>query len=149
MQNVRARRSGWVRIPSREASAGCVICDWPVTEHTMSHLPEDSFSAADEVDRLASLAQGRAQEALRAGRDYAQANPIPVVLGALVIGVAVGMLCGRREPKPRDAAQIARDLVEDAFAQLADRLPTKKQLEACPDAVRSQFANLGRKLRWW
>lgn len=115
----------------------------------MSHLPENFSSAADEVDRLASLAQGRAQDALRAGRDYAQANPIPVVLGALLIGVTVGMLCGRREPKPKDAAQAARDLVEDAFAQLAGRLPSRKQLEACPDAVRSQFSNLGRKLRWW
>lgn len=91
----------------------------------------------------------RAQDALRAGRDYAQANPIPVVIGALLVGVTVGMLCNRREPKPKDAAQIARDLVEDAFARIADRLPSVKQLEACPDAVRSQFANLGRKLRWW
>lgn len=115
----------------------------------MSHLPENFSAAVNEADSLASLAQSRAQDALRVGRDYAQENPIPIVLGALLIGVTVGMLCVRRNPKPKDASQVARELVEEAFAQIADRLPRLKRLEKCPDTLRSQCENLGRKLRWW
>jgi len=115
----------------------------------MSHLPKNFPSAADQADGLTSVARSRAQDALQTGRDYAQENPIPVVLGALLIGVFVGLLCVRREAKPKDAAHIARELVEDAFSQIADRLPGFRRREACPGALRAQCSNLGRKLRWW
>ncbi len=115
----------------------------------MSYNPENFAAVPDSADNLPAFAQDRAQEALRAGRDYARANPIPVVLGALLIGVTVGMLCTRRDPKPQDAAKMARDLMEDAFAQITDRLPRLKHLETYPDNLRSKVADLGRKLRWW
>ena len=67
------------------------------------------------------LAQMRAKDALWASRECAQQNPIPIVLGAMIIGVVVGILC-RREAKPRGAVQRMRDFFETAADQLAHRL---------------------------
>lgn len=115
----------------------------------MSHLPKNFSQAADDAGRLAAVAKNRAQDAFRSGRDYTKENPVPIILGALLIGVTVGILCGRREPKPKDASRMARELVEEAFSRVAERLPALKHLESCPDSLRGGFANLGRKLRWW
>lgn len=115
----------------------------------MSHLPENFSRAADDAGRLVGSARNHAQDALRAGRDYTKENPLPIIAGALLIGVTVGVLCGRREPKPKDASQMARELVEEAFARVADRLPALKRLDACPESLRGGLSSLGRKLRWW
>ena len=66
-----------------------------------------------------------------------------LILVAIVIfgGVIVGLLCGRREPKPRDARQLAREFLEDAASRLTHRL----HLDAAPGHLRDQWASLGRK----
>jgi hypothetical protein len=114
----------------------------------MSHLPENFSRAADDAGRLAAIAQNRAQEALRASRDYTRENPVPIVLGALLIGVVVGVLCGRREPKPKEASQIARDLVEETLSRMAERLPAWKRRDARPDSIRDGLTSIGRKIGW-
>jgi hypothetical protein len=111
----------------------------------MSYSPEN-FSGAT-ANGISRLTRERAQEAMRAGRECAQQNPVPVVLGALAIGVIVGLLCGRREPKPRDAGQLAREFFEDAASRLAHRLHWEGS-----SPWRDHLSGLGRKWqggRFW
>lgn len=111
----------------------------------MSFLPEYFSETAKSANGIANVAQQRTHEALHAGSDYARQNPIPVVLGALAIGVAVGLLCGRRQSEPKNASQIARDLVGEAIGRLTQ---TRKTVERYPGTVIRQWAGLKRKLGW-
>jgi hypothetical protein len=114
----------------------------------MSFSSGNYSGSGKAANGIARLTRDRAQKVWHAGQERTQQNPIPIVLGALAIGVVVGLLCGRREPKPRDARQLARDFLEDAAGRLAHRL----HLESAPGQLCDRFASLGRKWhggRFW
>jgi len=108
--------------------------------------PENSDTPMDNLQAVASTAQDKAHEAVKATRHYARENPGTVVLGALVFGVVAGILCGHREPKRKDTAQAARDLVDDVISQISCRLPNFKKQSGCPS---SMLKECGQKLKWW
>jgi|GEM_PF-5283652 hypothetical protein len=85
-------------------------------------FPPENFEAGQAANGVVRLARDRAQQALRTGCERARENPIPVVLGALLIGVAVGLLCGRHRSQPREVGQMARELFDEMSARLARRL---------------------------
>jgi hypothetical protein len=107
----------------------------------MSFSSDHISGTGRAANGIARLAQDRAKDAWQAGQECAQQNPLPMVLGALAIGVVVGVLCGRREPKPRDARRLAREFLGDAASRLTHRL----HLDAAPGHLRDQWASLGRK----
>jgi hypothetical protein len=82
----------------------------------------ENFGTSQAPNGISRLARDRAQEAFSAGRECAQQNPVPIVLGAVAIGVVIGLLCARRESRPRDAGQLARELFDEASSRLAHRL---------------------------
>lgn len=81
------------------------------------HYAEDTLHAA----------RVRADDALERGQDYVRANPVPVVLGALAVGVLIGIAIGHREePTFReryvdDPLQNARDALASILSPLASR----------------------------
>jgi uncharacterized membrane-anchored protein YhcB (DUF1043 family) len=50
-------------------------------------------------------------------------NPLPLILFALVIGALIGALLKRRQQKPKAAVEAAREWLDAAYAQLAEKLP--------------------------
>ncbi len=72
----------------------------------------------------------KAEESLVCSREYARANPVPVVLGALALGVALGYVIAmtrREEPTFReryvdDPLNTARDAIYAVLAPVAQRL---------------------------
>ena len=110
--------------------------------------PSDPENTADtpKLQDITAAAQVKAREALKSGQDYARENPAAVALGALVLGVVIGILCGQREPKRKDAAQVARDLVDDFISQVSGRLPDFKK-QSC--RASSLLKESGQKIKWW
>ena len=71
----------------------------------------------------------KAEDTLVRSKEYVRENPVPVVLGALALGVAIGYLIvtARREPTFReryvdDPLNTARDALYAALAPVAHRL---------------------------
>jgi ElaB/YqjD/DUF883 family membrane-anchored ribosome-binding protein len=56
---------------------------------TNQNWPDDP---KDEAQKAFSTAQDTAQDAVRTGEKYLRDNPIPVILGVLLIGAALGAL---------------------------------------------------------
>jgi len=114
----------------------------------MSLSSEKYPGAGRAANGIARLTQDRVKGAWNSGRECARHNPLSMVLGALAIGVLVGLLCGRREPKPRDTRQLAKDFLEDAAGRLTHRL----HLDTASHHLRDQWSSLGRKWnggRFW
>ncbi|MEA3209230.1 MAG: hypothetical protein QOE70_2287 [Chthoniobacter sp.] len=89
----------------------------------------------DAVQRAKNYAQGAANEvrsqagqALAKGEAYARENPVPVVLGALGIGILIGLALGQRhEPTARERyvdepLNQARELLHSLLAPVAKSL---------------------------
>jgi hypothetical protein len=127
------------RFEASETITGCEDRETPIA---MNISPED-FSGTTGFPRHA---RDRVQQALRAGRERAQENPLPIVLGALVIGVLVGWLC-HRESKPKDVRQLTREFFEDAATRLAHRLHWERGSQA-RDHVNG-FGRKGHGGRFW
>jgi len=108
--------------------------------------PENSDSPTDNLEAMACTVQDKAQEAIKASQDYARENPAIVVIGALVFGVVIGILCAHREPKRKDNTQAACDLMDNVLSQISDRLPNFKKQASCPS---SMLKECGQKLKWW
>lgn len=91
----------------------------------------------DEVKARTSDARAQADEMFHRGEDYVRENPVPVVIGAFVAGLLVGLALSRRhEPTARERyvdepLQQAKDLLYAALT------PVAKQLQTQYGAVRS------------
>ena len=65
------------------------------------------------------IVQGATEDALRAGRKYLSENPIPIILGTLIVGAILGFLLRPTPPKPPDPAQAVREWFEKVDRQIA------------------------------
>ena len=120
----------------------------------MSYAPDDSTSEsfnnlASRAQQFGSRAQEKAQDAYEVSRDYVRENPVPVIVGALVVGAALGILLSR-DRRQKDASEIARDLLETVYDDISEKLPKlRKQATATKDSLFDQVSDLSQKLRWW
>jgi uncharacterized membrane-anchored protein YhcB (DUF1043 family) len=118
-----------------------------------------------------------AEEAWRAQRR--RQTYLPAVFFALVVGVLIGALLSRRHRRPKEPAEIAKEWLENAYAQLSEKLPRlaekipqltekiphlaekipqlaeklprakKASAQWCQAAFLEQANQLGKKLKWW
>jgi len=114
----------------------------------MAHIPdidpESGAEFAGQAVQAAQTIQEKTQQALRTGQKYVKEYPLPVILGAFLIGTLLGALLSYREPKKEnpDPVGATRDWLEQAFAQLMDRIPPK-------DKIVDQAQAFGKKVKWW
>jgi uncharacterized membrane-anchored protein YhcB (DUF1043 family) len=145
----------------------------PKEEHMMSYPPShgpDPESPGNFSD------YETAEEAWRAQRR--RQTYLPVVFLALVVGALIGALLSRRR-RPKEPAEIAKEWLENAYAQLSEKLPQivekipqlaekipqlaekipqlaeklphakKASAQWCQAAFLEQANQLGKKLKWW
>ncbi len=110
-----------------------------------SNYGSDPESSADFADF------DKAPEAPRTGQRNSRENPLPLILLALVLGALVGAFLSRRERKQKDAVQAAKEWLETAYGQLAEKLPQPKKTTKswCQAAFLDQAQQVGKKLKWW
>ena len=89
---------------------------------------------------------------MRTGTQYVRENPVPTIVGAFLLGGALGALlagcsCSRREPEPVHGA---REWLESTLHEIANRIPKAKK-QACnfQDTVVDQAQEIGKKFRFW
>lgn len=74
----------------------------------------------------------QAKEALHRADEYVRENPVPMILGALAIGFALGLLVHHSEPTPRSRWDDVRDCVGDSEESLKDLLRRSRSSRAKP-----------------
>jgi len=116
---------------------------------------EDEFGTLENfttrAQEFGNRAQERAQDALQVSKQYVKENPVPIIVGALLVGAVLGVLISQRdrdERKAKDTVQAARDLVETAYGELLEKLPKlKKQYSDTQDHLLEQAQDLGKKIK--
>ena len=109
-----------------------------------TNWPDD---AREEAQKALSIAQ---DTAVRTGEKYLRENPIPVVLGALLIGAVLGALLSPPPRKEPDAVQAVRDWVEKTLEELAAKWPkAKAQARSIQDDLLDQAQDLRKKVSFW
>lgn len=111
--------------------------------------PESSPDFADcDKSHVASKACGQ----------RARENSVPLILLALVVGALLGAFLSRRKKKQKDAVEAAREWLEAAYAQLAQKLPQLAEKPAhakkpsapwCQAAFLDQAQQVAKRLKWW
>ena len=87
---------------------------------------------------------------MHTGEKYLRENPIPVILGVLLIGVALGALLRPPPRKEPDAVEAVRDWLEKTLEDLSAKWPkAKKQARAIQDDVLGQAQDIRKKLSLW
>lgn len=81
------------------------------------HLEQASREVCNQV-------RDRADELLAEAKHCIRRNPVPVVLGAQGVGIAIGCLiaCNRSAPSLQDRASDAGDAIADSARNLFDNL---------------------------
>ena len=113
----------------------------------------DDFAetAQGKLQNAAQTAQAKAHDALELGKNYVRENPLPVILGAFVLGTILGIAVSQRESRPKETREKVRDLADDIVSQIADRLPDLKKLRGAylNSPLVEQAQEVGKKLKWW
>lgn len=92
---------------------------------------DDFNEPQDKLQNAVGVAQDKAKAALQSGTEYAKANPVPVLVGALLVGAALGaLLSAPRARKEPDAVQSVRDWLESSLDEISSRIPQVKK-QAC------------------
>lgn len=114
---------------------------------TNQNWPDD---AKDEAQKAFPTAQDTAQDAVRTGEKYLRDNPIPVILGVLLIGAALGALLRPPPRKEPDPVEAVRDWLEKTLADVSAKWPkAKKQARAIQDDLLGQAQDVRKKLSFW
>jgi ElaB/YqjD/DUF883 family membrane-anchored ribosome-binding protein len=117
---------------------------WPLPSLTMKQEPpidetlhqvteavrDGTQQAADAVSEVCQSLSAKAEETLLCTKDYVRKNPMPVLLGSLVFGVAIGCLVAlARKPAPTlrerfmdDPVHTARDILQATFQPVGRRI---------------------------
>lgn len=113
--------------------------------------PISDVATADRIADITETAQDQTCSLLKTGTDFVKENPLPVVFGALLVGVAVGSLVGRKEQEETDRLHSAIQWIEDRYSQLADKIPQAKKsfFTSAPPSFFEQAQDFGKKLKWW
>lgn len=118
----------------------------------MQNLPSDTgMDTAYDVNEFAESARDKTCNLVKSGTEYVKKNPLPAVLGAFVVGAALGALVLRREREEEtDKLKSALHWLEERYSDLADRVP-KKGFFSCDakSGLLDQAQDLGKKLKWW
>ena len=100
-----------------------------------------------EIEDAQHAVRDMAEDAVESGEKYLRANPIPVILGALVLGVALGALLSPRRRKEPDPVHAVRDWLEKTLEDFSKQWPkVKKQAYSIQEDLVSEAENLGKKL---
>jgi uncharacterized protein YneF (UPF0154 family) len=100
----------------------------------------------------------KSHDAWKACGQRARENSVPLILLALVVGALLGAFLSRRKKKQKDAVEAAREWLEAAYAQLAQKLPQlaeklahakKPSVPRCQAAFLDQAQQVAKKLKWW
>jgi len=104
----------------------------------------------DEQAREAIKAvQDTTEDALRTGRKYLSENPIPMILGILIVGAVLGALLRPAPRKEPDPVQAVRDWFEKTLEELVAKWPaTKKQVRSIQDDMINRAGGLRKKLHF-
>ena len=101
-----------------------------------------------EIEQAQHTVHDMAEDAVESGEKYLRANPIPVLLGALVLGVALGALLTSRRRKEPDPVHAVRDWLEKTLEDFSKQWPkVKKQAYSIQEDLVSEAENLGKKLQ--
>jgi ElaB/YqjD/DUF883 family membrane-anchored ribosome-binding protein len=93
------------------------------------HAADAAHNATEAAKEMCHDMSAKAEETMIRTKEYVRENPVPVVLGALAIGVALGymLVMARREPTFRERyvdepLDSAREAIIAALAPVAQRL---------------------------
>ena len=114
--------------------------------------PDTGDISPDDIADFTKTAQDKACGVLKCGTDYVRENPIPIVIGALVMGAAIGSLLIRRERQEEtDKLRSALQWIEDTYSQFADKIPQPKKrfFAYSQPSILEQAQDMGKKLKWW
>jgi uncharacterized protein YjbJ (UPF0337 family) len=101
-----------------------------------------------EIEDAQHAVRGMAEDAVESGEKYLRANPIPVILGALILGVALGALLTPRRRREPDPVHAIRDWLEKTLEDFSKQWPkVKKQAHAFQEDLVNEAENLGKKLQ--
>jgi hypothetical protein len=113
--------------------------------------PDDAPDDAKEKAQQAfSTAQDTAQDALYTGGKYVRENKIAVILGAVLVGAALGAFLASKRRKEPDAVQTVRDWLENTLEEFSKQWPkAKKQARSIQDDLAAQARGVSKKLHFW
>ena len=101
-----------------------------------------------EIEDAQHAVRGMAEDAVESGEKYLRANPILVILGALILGVALGALLTPRRRREPDPVHAVRDWLEKTLEDFSKQWPkVKKQAHALQEDLVNEAENLGKKLQ--
>jgi hypothetical protein len=114
-------------------------------------MTNDTNRSEDEQSQKSFEAvQGATEDAFRAGQKYFSENPIPIIVGTLIVGAILVILlrpAPRKEPEPLEAV---REWFEKAWEELLAKLPlSKKQLRSLKGEVADRAGGLQKRFCFW
>lgn len=97
--------------------------------HLQESIQHGAQRATDKASEMYESAAQRAEDTLTTSKDFVRRNPVPVVLGALAIGAAIGYLIVRGRHKPTFGERFAdeplasvREVILSALAPVSQRV---------------------------
>ncbi len=118
-------------------------------------------SAKSNIENASRAACEKVEDAWRVGSEQVRENPIPILVGVVVVGAIIGLLLSRREPEPpavSDAVESqiekTRQWAETLASQIADKvsasLPRKGWFSTPHEpTLLEQAQEVVRKLKFW
>ncbi|MEZ0385720.1 MAG: YqjD family protein, partial [Verrucomicrobium sp.] len=98
--------------------------------HTARDRANEAYGVARErTNQALHVAKDKTDVALKQSSQYVRENPLPMLLGALAVGIAVGVAIGRREEQRTfrqrladDPVHTARDAIYAVLSPIAEKL---------------------------
>ena len=77
-------------------------------------------------------------------------NQVSAILGAVLIGIALGVFFALKRRKKPDAVQTVRYWLEKAQEELSEQWPkAKKQARSIQEDLTTQAQGVGKKMHFW
>lgn len=101
-------------------------------QSSMAEFNADS----SKTNELMGAAQEEARKAAYKGNQFLHSNPVPVIIGAFLVGTILGILFGQQNSK-NDMLMTAREWLEEAKKQMTHKSPS------------TSFNRIAHKLKFW